>query len=201
MHMELRMSEQIYHERSLEVEVYPHLKTALELIDPLLPKVAVDVGCGAGRDALFLVDRGFTVYAFDKSEAAIASLMGRGRSSERLLPQVCSFENYEYPKSSLVNACSSLFFCKPELFSRTWDGISQSLVSGGVFCGHFMGPDDSWAKLGRGDLTIHTRSALEELFGGSYEIIDVCEHNSEGVTLVGRKKHWHTYSVVAQKII
>ena len=60
----------------------------------------------------------------------------------------------------------------------------------------------SWIKdWGQVNLTIHTRSALEELFGGSYEIIDVCEHNSEGVTLVGRNKHWHAYSVVAQKII
>ncbi|MFG6179508.1 hypothetical protein ACGTN6_19900 [Halomonas sp. THAF12] len=42
---------------------------------------------------------------------------------------------------------------------------------------------------------------MEELFGGGYEVVDVYEHNSEGSTLVGRKKHWHTYSVVARKVI
>ncbi|MFG6179726.1 hypothetical protein ACGTN6_21075, partial [Halomonas sp. THAF12] len=68
-------------------------------------------------------------------------------SREKLFPQVCSFEGFKYPKASLISACSSLFFCDPVLFSRVWDGISQSLMPGGVFCGHFMGPDDSWAKL------------------------------------------------------
>ena len=197
------MSERVYHERSLEAEVYPHLRMAIDLVDPLLPKVAADAGCGAGRDALFLVDCGFTVYAFDKSEAAIAKLSehGRTQSSDRLFSQACSFEDFEYPKSSLIAACSSLFFCRPELFPLAWRNISHSLLPGGVFCGHFMGPDDSWAKLGRGDLTIHTQDDLEELFGSYYKIIDIYENNSEGMTLVGRKKHWHTYSVVAQKTI
>ncbi|EXJ11430.1 hypothetical protein [Nitrincola nitratireducens] len=53
------MSEQVYYQRSLAADVYPHLKMALELIDVSMPKVAVDVGCGAGRDALFLAESGF----------------------------------------------------------------------------------------------------------------------------------------------
>ncbi|PMR75826.1 class I SAM-dependent methyltransferase [Billgrantia endophytica] len=196
------MSEQVYYERSLGAEVYPHLKMALDVVDASLPKVSVDVGCGAGRDALFLAERGFTVYAYDKSDAAIACLskMGGSYLNETLFPQVCSFEKFEYPESSLISACSSLFFCNPELFSLAWMNITRSLLSGGVFCGHFMGLNDSWAKMERGDLTIHTRAELEELFECDFNIIDIYEHDSEGVTLLGRKKHWHTYSVVAQKI-
>lgn len=196
------MNELVYHERSLQEEVYPHLKAAVESLDPLLPKIAVDVGCGAGRDALFLVDRGFTVYAFDKSEIAIAKLneLGRAYLNEKLFLQICSFENFGYPRSSLISSCSSLFFCNPRSFAQAWKNISMALLPGGMFCGHFMGPEDSWAKLGRGDLTIHTWNDIEELFDSSYKIIDVYEHNSEGMTLVGRKKHWHTYSVVARKV-
>jgi SAM-dependent methyltransferase len=197
------MSEQVYHERSLAVDVYPHLKMALEVIDISLPKVAVDVGCGAGRDALHLLENGFTVHAYDKSDAAIARLkeLCHHYLNEKLFPQVCSFDQYEYPRSSLVSACSSLFFCPPEHFSYAWFKITQSVLPGGVFCGHFMGSNDSWAKMARGDLTVHTRSDLEKLFRHTFEIVDVYEHNSEGMTLVGKKKHWHTYSVVAQKII
>lgn len=203
MHRDLSMNEQIYLERSLEVEIYPHLKMALELVDPLLPKVAVDIGCGAGRDALFLADRGYKVYAYDKSEAAIDRLREQVHThlNEQLFSQVCSFDNFEHPKSSLISACSSLFFCDPKLFPLIWSNITKSLLTGGVFCGHFMGVDDSWAKLNRGDLMIHTRAEIEELFSPEFKIIDIYEHNSEGMTLVGRKKHWHTYSVVAEKII
>lgn len=50
------MSEQIYLEKSLSAAVYPPLKRALGVVDTTLPMVAVDAGCGAGRDALFMVD-------------------------------------------------------------------------------------------------------------------------------------------------
>jgi len=197
------MSEPVYYERSLAVEVYPHLKMALDLIDFSLPKVAVDVGCGAGRDALYLAENGFTVHAYDKSDAAITRLkeMCPAHLYEKLFPQVCSFDRFEYPRSSLVTACSSLFFCPPELFSSAWLKITESILRGGVFCGHLMGPNDSWAKMARGDLTVHTRADLEELFEHTFKIVDLYENNSEGLTLVGKKKHWHTYSIVAQKII
>lgn len=57
------MSEQMYLEKSLNADVYPPLKRALELVEnSLLKKVAVDAGCGAGRDALFLLEHGYTVH-------------------------------------------------------------------------------------------------------------------------------------------
>lgn len=68
------MSEQIYLEKSLSVAVYPPLKRALGVVDTTLPMVAVDAGCGAGRDVLFMVEHGYTVHAYDKSDAAIARL-------------------------------------------------------------------------------------------------------------------------------
>ncbi|MBD3896889.1 class I SAM-dependent methyltransferase [Halomonas sp. ML-15] len=197
------MSEQVYHERSLAVDVYPHLKMAIDVIDTPLPKVAVDAGCGAGRDTLHLAESGFTVHAYDRSDAAIARLeeVCHIHLNENVFPRVCSFDRFEYPHSSLISACSSLFFCPPKLFPIAWMKITQSLVLGGVFCGHFMGPNDSWARTERGDLTIHTRDELHNIFDRGFKMIDVYEHSSEGMTLAGRKKYWHTYSVVAQKIV
>ena len=40
------MSEHVYYERSLAVDVYPHLKMAIDLIDSSLPKVALAVVLG-----------------------------------------------------------------------------------------------------------------------------------------------------------
>lgn len=195
------MSEQLYYDRSMDVDVYPHLKLALEILDPALPREAVDVGCGAGRDALFLIERGFRVYAYDKSDEAIARLSEQGRAhlNQKLFPQVSHFEAFDYPSVSLVSACSSLFFCSPAVFSQAWMNITESLLAGGVFCGHFMGPNDSWAKMGRGDLTVHSLAELKALLQGRFNIIDLYEHDAPGMTLIGRQKHWHTYSVVARK--
>ncbi|MDQ7728629.1 methyltransferase domain-containing protein [Halomonas sp. SpR8] len=197
------MSEQRYLEKSLNAPVYPPLKQSLELVESSLPKVAVDAGCGSGRDAMYLMEHGFTVHAFDKSDAAISRVreVGGRHIDKTLFPMVSSFERFVYPKTVLVNACSSLFFCDPERFAGAWQNLTNSLLKGGVFCGHFMGPNDSWAKMGRGNLTIHAYSEIQALFNGQFMIIDIVELNTEGTTLLGKTKHWHVYSVVAQKVI
>ena len=196
------MNKSGYYDRSLEVDVYPHLKVALKSADPSLPKVAIDAGCGAGRDALFLLREGYEAHAFDASEDAIARLekSAAAVSDSRLFLRSCSFEEFEYPRSSLINACSSLFFCHPDLFPAVWEKITHSLVKGGLFCGHFMGPNDSWAKMGRGDLTVHPRHELERLLADHFDVLSIHEVNEEGRTLLGRTKHWHTYSVLARKL-
>jgi len=197
------MREQQYLEKSLSVDVYPPLKRALGVVDTTLPRVAVDAGCGAGRDALFLMEHGYTVHAYDKSDVAIARLeeVGGRYINQTLISQVCSFERFVYPKTALINACSSLFFCDPGLFASAWQNLTRSLLKGGVFCGHFMGPNDTWAKMGRGDLSIHTYSDIQALFKDQFKVIDIVEHNTEGTTLLGKSKHWHIYTVVAQKVI
>ncbi len=195
------MSDEGYHDKALEMEVYPHLRVALDMVDTSLPRIAVDAGCGVGRDALFLVEQGYEVHAYDKSDVAIARLreMAGKVCGEVLFPEVSSFEAFEYPKSSLISACSSLFFCDPGAFPFAWERIARSLVRGGIFCGHFMGPNDSWARMERGDLTIFDRAGLGRLFDRDFRIIDIHEHDAEGATLLGATKHWHTYSVVARK--
>ncbi|MBT2774191.1 class I SAM-dependent methyltransferase [Halomonas sp. ISL-60] len=197
------MSEQKYLEKSLSVDVYPPLKRALELVGNTLPKVAVDAGCGAGRDAMYMVERGYTVYAYDKSDAAIARLkeVGGRHIDNTLFPQVCSFEQFTYPETAIINACSSLFFCEPSHFPVAWQYLTQSLQHGGVFCGHFMGPNDAWAKMNRGDLSIHSYADIQALFNDQFKLMDIVEHNTEGKTLLGKTKHWHVYAVVAQKVI
>ncbi len=186
----------------MNVEVYPHLNMALEWLDDSLPRTAVDVGCGAGRDAMFLIEQGFTVHAFDNNDEAIARLRALAKQHLKvsLLPQVSSFEQYDYPDAALITACSSLFFCHPDLFPAVWAKVTQSLLSGGIFCGHFMGPNDSWARMGWGDLSVHTHTQLTALFEQDYRVLDIYEHEADGATLLGREKHWHTYSVLAQKV-
>jgi len=52
--------------------------------------------------------------------------------------------------------------------------------------------------LGRSDLSVHRREQLEPLFS-TFELLDVYEYNQSGKTLMGRTKHWHTWSVLARK--
>lgn len=98
---------------------------------------------------------------------------------------------------AFINACSSLFFYDPALFAGAWQSLTNSLLKGGVFCGHFMGLNDTWAKMGRDDLTIHSYADVQALFNDQFKIIDIVEHNTEGKTLLRKSKYWHIYSVGA----
>lgn len=69
--------------RDDEFETWGTLSRDLVAIVNRLPEggLALDAGCGEGRNALFLAERGFEVRAFDVSEAGIGKL--RRRAEER----------------------------------------------------------------------------------------------------------------------
>lgn len=188
-----------YHSAALQVPVYPHLRQAVDQFGFAAGSIAVDVGCGAGRDVRYLLEQGFFVHAFDQDANALSQLEDLNEHP-RLNVHHSRFEDYTYPEADLISACSSLFFCAPQTFNQVWQKIVCALRPGGVFCGHFMGPHDSWAQLKRGNLSVHEREQVELLFS-DFELLDVYEHNQQGQTLLGHTKHWHTWSVLARKTV
>lgn len=186
-----------YYAASREAAVYPHLRQAVELVAIDAGTIAVDVGCGAGRNTRFLLERGFVVHAYDNNPEALEYVRDLA-DKPQLFTACSSFETFDYPQAALITASSCLFFCRPEHFAEAWRRIVQALRPGGIFCGHFMGPMDSWVQLERRHLSVHDRAQTEQLFD-SFELLDLYEHNQPGKTLLGRSKHWHTYSVLARK--
>ncbi|WP_081192845.1 class I SAM-dependent methyltransferase [Halomonas sp. BC1] len=195
------MSHGTYYERSKQLNIYPHLRESVERLPGELPRTAIDMGCGAGRNALFLVEHGYRVHAFDHHPLAIERLQEEGKAhlGLSLFTSQARFDEFEYPPASLITACMSLFFCHPDVFPTVWHRLTQSLSSGGMFCGHFMGPDDTWAQDESRHLTIHTPATLSTLFADDYHVITLQEQSRAGMTLMGKNKHWHTYSAILQK--
>ena len=181
-------------------ETRPDLMLAASLVGS--EKVAIDCGCGSGSDIAYLRDQGFTVHAFDVEEESIKICNERFKDdSQVFLSQDC-FSSFNYPKSSLVVADASLFFCPEAEFDFVWNNIHQSLGLGGIFCASFLGPNDTMASpdfdrdafwpnvlvFEEDDL----RSKLK-----AFEIIKFTEHNVTGKTSSGTPHQWHIYSVVA----
>lgn len=61
-------------------------------LEPLTPGRALDLGCGAGRTALWLADRGWQVTAVDFSEVALAIARRQGREVDWVLADVRAYE-------------------------------------------------------------------------------------------------------------
>jgi SAM-dependent methyltransferase len=159
--------------------------------------VAVDLGCGDGKEALVLLAAGWSVLAVDGDPGGIARLLEAvpPGDAERLTTTVVPFADVEIPSADLVYAGFSLPFCAPEDFGGLWNGVVTGLRPEGVFAGNFFGPRDTW--FGTADMSFHTASEVESLFDG-FEIVSLREENADGSAASG-PKHWHVFHVIARK--
>jgi SAM-dependent methyltransferase len=161
------------------------------------PGVAVDLGCGTGRDTFELLRRGWHVVAIDSAPEAIERLRVATGDEPKLETQVAAYEDAALPECDLVNASWSLPFCRPDLFDVVWARIVDSLSSGGRFSGQLFGDRDEWVT--ESDMTFHSRAQAEALFAGfDRERFD--EDEEDGQTVLGNPKHWHVFNVVARKL-
>ena len=170
--------------------------TALTAFDR--PGMAIDLGCGDGRDTVEILRQNWSVLAIDKEPDAITRLLSRPNiNTLQLTTQIVSFEELQFPKSvNLINASFSLPFCSTEAFPNLWNKIFNSLVTGGRFCGHLFGDRDSWcdSKL----INYFTRPQIETLLKPyALELLEEEEHS--GKTPLGEDRYWHIFHIVARK--
>jgi tellurite methyltransferase len=177
----------------------PTLVRALDLFERAGRRTgfAVDLGCGAGRDTLELLRRGWSVMAIDAEAEAIARLRARTDAhADRLTTLVAPFDVAEWPVADLVNSSYALPFCPPDLFAGVWERIVAAVPSGGRFCGQLFGVRDEWAPAD--DMNFHTRADVETLLA-PFEAEQLDEVELDGQTALGDRKHWHLFHVVARK--
>ncbi|MBX3324249.1 MAG: class I SAM-dependent methyltransferase [Phycisphaeraceae bacterium] len=168
-------------------------------IDAADPPIAVDLGCGEGRDTAELLRRGWRVTAIDGHEDAFSHLQNRTDIAawDRLDMRLSPFEECQIPRCRLLNSSFSLPFCHPDSFDRLWRVIVAAIEPGGRFAGQFFGPRDSWAKLP--DRSHQSRDEVEALLK-AFQIEQLTEEEREGTDCTGAGKHWHVFHVVAKRV-
>ena len=168
------------------------------------PRIAVDCGCGAGTDIEYLLASGFKVYGFDIEGEAISRCKQRFKDNDDVVLSKAGFGSYRYPASSLVVADASLFFCPKTEFNDVWNKIYECLYPNGIFCGSFLGYEDTMASAGYDknafwpEILVFKEQEVKDLFK-RYEICRFTEHRTSGKTPQGIPHNWHIYSVVAKK--
>ncbi len=162
------------------------------------PPLAIDLGCGEGRDTAEMLKRGWRVLAIDGHPDAIRRLRERDDlvPADRLEIRYAPFEGLELPRARLVNASFSLPFCPPEHFEALWAAICEAIEPGGRFAGQFFGDRDDWAPIP--DRSHQTRAEAEALLTG-FEVELFKEVEDDGKDALENPKHWHRIDVVARK--
>lgn len=195
-----------YYEKSRRRPVSEALVAACDQLDPSLPLIATDCGCGGGRELGYLLERGFEVHAFDISWLALAKCREQFGDYQKMHLTEASFETFHYPPVSLLHARASLCYCAREVFPDCWQVMTRVIHPGGLLVASFLGPNDTWASQAPGNetfspgpiATYHPDEVRELL--QDFEIVEFRDEE-EDAPLLGSDtvKHWHILTVIARK--
>ena len=159
--------------------------------------LAVDLGCGEGRDTQTILERGWRVVAIDGNEAAFENMAKRGLLDHPgLETRLEPFEECSIPGCELLNASFSLPFCHPDRFGALWTIVRYAIEPGGRLACQLFGDRDTWASLP--DRSHFTRAEVEAMLEG-FEVEFFEEDESDSRDAEGHDKHWHVFHIVARQ--
>ena len=159
---------------------------------------AVDLGCGAGKEAQQLMQSGWDVLAVDNEPEAITRTIANcsGGQAGMLTTCLSDFECLPaLPRSNLIHAGLALPFCRPKSFKQLWDQVLHALEPGGVFVGHFFGPQHGWSTFAH--LTFHSELDIRRMCEG-LEVNLLRETQIMTQTPSG-PLNWHRFDLIVQK--
>lgn len=175
---------------------HPLLKDFINNIN--LKGNAIDLGCGSGRDSIFLVKNGWNVIAIDKEDTLKYIKKYINKKEESKIKFINkSFTEVELVESDLIISFFALSFCKPEDFQNLWMKIKNSLRPNGFFIGNFFGIEDGWKD--NNNMTFFYKSDINKMFE-KFEIKKINEIKTKKVTALGKLKKWHIIEIVAKKL-
>lgn len=159
-------------------------------------KTAIDLGAGAGNDAKFLLEKGFKVTCIDKEEKSKDIIMSQITQNENLKFELQEFENIKLHKADLIYSCFSLHFCNPEKFNDMMNEIINNINTNCFFVGNFLGEEDGWH--GNDKMTFLLKERVLDYFK-DFEIKYYAEKKYVKDAVIGGKKNWHVFEIMAMK--
>lgn len=159
---------------------------------------AVDLGCGAGRDAREILRRGWRVLAIDREPAAIAALEAATPAADRprLDMLVADLDGVELPPCDLVNASISLPFLAEAAYWRTWAAAVTAVLPGGRLAAMVFGDRDE--SVGDPTMTCPSPAAIRDVLS-AFDIEHWSDEEDDGQTALGEPHHFHIIEVVARR--
>ncbi len=123
---------------TVDVDLTPLYRKFLPLLTP--NSHIIDAGCGSGRDALYFMQQGFEVSAFDASK----SLVTKASALTGIDVELNTFENFKTETlADAIWACASLLHVSSNVLPTSFSNLSSNLKEGGYFyCSFKYGTED-----------------------------------------------------------
>jgi len=176
--------------------------------------IAADLGAGAGNETIYLIENGWKVIAIDIDPYSIKTINERFQELERrnasgkkqelgsLGARLVSMQKMKLEPNSLdlVNASISLPFVPRTEMKEVWKKIVDALREGGVFTGHFFGPEHAWSNNPRMSFYSVKEIFVEFFDDYRFEIRFLFNKKGESRLGAGGTAFFHTITIIAQKI-
>ena len=159
--------------------------------------MALDIGAGSLSSSRHLLACGFAVDAVDPDP--YTSELAAELDDPRLSPHCTDIQNFgiEPGKYGLVVAIHVLHLIAPDELRALVPRIASGLTDGGLLCVTLLGVRDAWAPT-PWRATVLSRNELSDLIAG-LEVVRMTELEYDGVDVLGRPKHWHTFRCLVRK--
>ena len=122
-----------YYENTKNALPHQSVKQFIEM--NVTPGKAVDLGCGPGRDTIYLIKNGWNVVSIDKenTEKIISDKLEK-EEMNRFSFSSQSFEDVILQKNNLIVANFSIPFCNKAYFNEFKSKMINSLSEERIFC-------------------------------------------------------------------
>lgn len=103
------------------------------------PEKAIDIGCGAGRDTIYLIRNDWNVLAIDREDTEkIISSKLENEEIKKFRFNKQNFEDIKLEANNLIVANFSIPFCNKSYFYNFWNKITNSILKERIFCWKFF---------------------------------------------------------------
>ena len=194
-----------YYTVTVDRPAWPTIRSAIERFaaedgdTDSLDRFAVDLGCGAGRDARQLLRAGWRVLAIDREPAAIEAL--EAATPDDLRPRLetlfADLACVSIPRCDLVNASLSLPYLSPDGFWAAWPRVLAALRVGGRVSAMLFGDRDGSAH--DPEMTCPPPGAIRATLP-DFEVEDWLDLEEDAETALGEPHHFHRVELVARRI-
>lgn len=156
----------------------------------------LDLGAGNGNDSIFLLNKGYSVYAVDFQDESITRIRSKIREDTKQNIKLIksSFQNIEWqtlPKFDVIIAINSISFINEDDFNHLWSKIINQLKPNGVLITRLFGSNLSWPNME--NMTLLDKSQVTKLTNG----LEVIQNNEEFYEENGLTQH--AYNLILKK--